>query len=376
MEDFKDILLGGLLGYFLTRKEHFEKLKKMGIDFTENFTTKPFDLTQARDKEEVKENGNYIYVLYLDGEATIILNEPNNKEIELKENLEIKTPFYRFFLTNSAQPGKKLKLLIGRAGYETNLAIANLIEAIKNLTSNLTPEKQGIPLFWSIFDKNIINFLTSVDSGGDISLTNATGEVYTKQYSLKLTTPATTNGKAKIYVHLPVGFLSAFKKLRLSFKTKFMNLGAGALYVKLSGKNNPKEIAAGIAIQLDLGSSSGSDIFYINENNSWVSTLLMPPGNSNTWTKQWNEVILELDLENYVYGYCAVNYKSLEMQNKNFYVADTEDLTTLLLEIWLQTYEDASRQVLLSDIELKGYEYTTTQGILNPAPVAPTIIIG
>ena len=63
--------------------------------------------------ELIQITGSYVYVLVQTGSVTIILNELEGDPIDLLKFRAIKAPFYRFFLTNTAQSGTSIKLAIG-----------------------------------------------------------------------------------------------------------------------------------------------------------------------------------------------------------------------------------------------------------------------
>ncbi len=75
------------------------------------------DLSTARNgllSEVFNYSGDYMIIYSLSGSAEIIFNEPENAPLPLIARTKISTPFYRFFIKNSAQVGKKLTLIIGR----------------------------------------------------------------------------------------------------------------------------------------------------------------------------------------------------------------------------------------------------------------------
>jgi len=77
-----------------------------------------FDLGTARTDEELEIRGDFILVEYLDGDASIKLDNPGHDAIDLTKVKQIKTSpefFEKIYITNTAQSGKTLKLLIGGA---------------------------------------------------------------------------------------------------------------------------------------------------------------------------------------------------------------------------------------------------------------------
>ena len=73
-----------------------------------------FSLSTARVNEEIKIQGDVIFVddMTLNAVATIRLNEFNNDALSLKLGKTITASFYRFFLTNTAQSGCSISLII------------------------------------------------------------------------------------------------------------------------------------------------------------------------------------------------------------------------------------------------------------------------
>lgn len=80
------------------------------------FDTKEFDLGDARDRFEVEIYGDVMFIESIDGTATLFLNEEDSKELTCYTGRKIYQDFYRFFISNTAQAGKTLKLIIGRDG--------------------------------------------------------------------------------------------------------------------------------------------------------------------------------------------------------------------------------------------------------------------
>jgi len=77
-----------------------------------------FDLGVERKDEELEIRGDFILVEYLDGSASIKLDNPGHDAIDLTKVKQIKTSpefFEKIYITNTAQSGKTLKLLIGGA---------------------------------------------------------------------------------------------------------------------------------------------------------------------------------------------------------------------------------------------------------------------
>ena len=88
--------------------------------YKQNYKVVEKDLSQARDNEEIEEQGEFIIYKFSEAgcSAQIRLNEPNNDVLTLDDRIGvIRSPFYRFFLTNAAQSGKKLTLVVGRGKF-------------------------------------------------------------------------------------------------------------------------------------------------------------------------------------------------------------------------------------------------------------------
>ncbi len=63
------------------------------------------------------DSGSYIKVVSLDGEATLRLDTLGSQEFDLTAVTEFKQLFSQVFITNTAQPGKKLILVLGRGDF-------------------------------------------------------------------------------------------------------------------------------------------------------------------------------------------------------------------------------------------------------------------
>lgn len=93
--------------------------KKDLIEAVEKQELRPYnvlkiDLGTARTNNEFKFKGDTFSVVKLNGEATVRFNEKDNDEYDLTKIQEIIVPFYRFFITNTAQSGKSITISIGR----------------------------------------------------------------------------------------------------------------------------------------------------------------------------------------------------------------------------------------------------------------------
>lgn len=96
-----------------------------------------YHLDEARTNERISgfpENGDCILVLSLDGSATIKLNTPSGFAFDLETYERIRHPFEDLYLTNTAQVGKTLELLIGKGGWgkERTIPQIDLVGLIAN----------------------------------------------------------------------------------------------------------------------------------------------------------------------------------------------------------------------------------------------------
>lgn len=107
-----------------------EKLEALKSGYVQLFTPYTIDLSTARTKEEFLEEGDTILIQRLDGTASIYPSSKNHPEIQLQFTRKINTPFDRFYLTNTAQTGKTLQILIGRdAGFlASGLEVVGLVD--------------------------------------------------------------------------------------------------------------------------------------------------------------------------------------------------------------------------------------------------------
>ncbi|MFZ2148841.1 MAG: hypothetical protein WAV28_16630 [Sedimentisphaerales bacterium] len=81
-----------------------------------NYQKKRIDLTLARTNEQFFLAGAYLCVEDVSDTAvtaTIRLNKDSNDELDLVNGVEIETLFGQFYITNAAQPGEWLDLIIG-----------------------------------------------------------------------------------------------------------------------------------------------------------------------------------------------------------------------------------------------------------------------
>lgn len=93
-----------------TLKQTLEELKGKRVKY---YTILNYTLDAARSNEPLFIAGSYIYVLVLDGTAKVKLNEISGDDIDLFKYRQIASPFYRIFLTHTAQATKVLSLAVG-----------------------------------------------------------------------------------------------------------------------------------------------------------------------------------------------------------------------------------------------------------------------
>jgi hypothetical protein len=120
-------MVDGILGDWKLDQEKLEALKS---GYVQLFTPYTIDLSTARTKEEFLEEGDTILIQRLDGIASIYPSSRNHPEIQLQFTRKINTPFDKFYLTNTAQTGKTLQILIGRdAGFlASGLEVVGLVD--------------------------------------------------------------------------------------------------------------------------------------------------------------------------------------------------------------------------------------------------------
>lgn len=105
--------------------ETFASALKRHTEKTEWLERREIKLDTARDAGEISnippfghESGNYIKVKSLNGEASLRLDTLGSEEFDLSEQSEMRQLFHQLFITNTAQSGKKLVLVLGRGDFE------------------------------------------------------------------------------------------------------------------------------------------------------------------------------------------------------------------------------------------------------------------
>lgn len=155
------------------------------------------DLSQARSNYELQMSGDFIYG-YAGTDAaaniSIRLNEISNDEMPLNTQRFVSSPFYRFFVTNTAQAGKTLTLAIStfdkdffECGDFTSGDIAT-IGLVSEVTLNkrlqrqdyITPDQEKFDSWFSL-DGKIVSFpstIYTVPSGKNLFLFASEAQFY------------------------------------------------------------------------------------------------------------------------------------------------------------------------------------------------------
>ncbi|MBA7627718.1 hypothetical protein ES703_35185 [subsurface metagenome] len=104
--------------------EAFAEAQKKYIDKIEWLEARELNLGTARNGKAVDgippmgyESGNYIKVVSLEGKATLMLDTLGSQEFDLTKVTEYKQLFHQVFVSNAAQTGKKLVLILGRGDF-------------------------------------------------------------------------------------------------------------------------------------------------------------------------------------------------------------------------------------------------------------------
>lgn len=101
-----------------------------------------YDLTTAQTDLKVDKPGDFLLVELITGTVTVKFNEKENPAASLNRIKEFNTPFDRFYLTWSAQPGKTLILTVGRSA--AFIAKATQQVAIVDFSgADITPAGEG-----------------------------------------------------------------------------------------------------------------------------------------------------------------------------------------------------------------------------------------
>ena len=110
-----------------------------------NYRIKEIDLSTARVNQEIQISGDFIAVLETSGTCKIRINEQISPSIDLRKIQTITTPYYRLYVTNSAQTTglHKVVLLLG-----TNASFAfterkSCIETIEFISNHILTQATG-----------------------------------------------------------------------------------------------------------------------------------------------------------------------------------------------------------------------------------------
>lgn len=175
-----------------------DNLKQMIDDLrgkrVKNYTILTFPLDVARANEPVIIAGSYIYVLTLDGTAKIKLNEIIGDDIDLFKYRQIGSPFYRLFLTHTAQATKVLSIAIGVTSEAFSISDFQSPD-MAAMASDISDLKKS----------NAYNYGTQIAKSNEISLgtviihTVSAGKVFLLEYwSLQGDTSA--SGQVRMFV--------------------------------------------------------------------------------------------------------------------------------------------------------------------------------
>ena len=84
-------------------------------------------LDEARSHELViEQNCSFILPVFMSGDAYIRFNRPIGQSIKLMKNVMLKFPISKIYISNDAQPGKEIQLILGTPGFD--------IKPIENVT--------------------------------------------------------------------------------------------------------------------------------------------------------------------------------------------------------------------------------------------------
>ncbi len=93
-----------------------EKLQDQVSRDWENYRKNRFDLTTARADELVNMSGDFFYIEGASSEAalaTVKFNRNTNETLAIKQGTTIKTVFKSFYLSNTAQAGQWIDVILG-----------------------------------------------------------------------------------------------------------------------------------------------------------------------------------------------------------------------------------------------------------------------
>lgn len=212
-------------------KQVLDEIKKQRIKL---YHILSFPLDTARNNEEIGITASYIYVMALDGTASIRLNELGEDSIDLFKNRQIIAPFYRLCLTNTAQVGKTLQLAIGvksewfsvedytapdlalMAGYteelRNNFSYNYGTQIAKSNTANnatviIHTVTAGKTFLLEFFDLDVIGGSLTGTGIGTLTITDAAD---VSQYDLStihlLTSNSSSHNNSELRLSIPAGY--------------------------------------------------------------------------------------------------------------------------------------------------------------------------
>jgi len=170
------------------------------------------DLGTARSNVEVPWGGDYVLVENIDGELDIRFNRVNASLIELDKIRRVYTPFYRAYLTNSAQAGCTATIYIGKETiFEalTDLFLAAIMEVKSKtvLNAKATTGAGSTVDLAHIFDKHTWQMtLTGSPTGVDVTLQGSIDD--SNWFELDRTT--STSAEMRHVVNKPVRYVRGY----------------------------------------------------------------------------------------------------------------------------------------------------------------------
>lgn len=117
--------------------------KKLGVILEKEldwYEFKDFDLVDARQDNEVKNfpaGGNILIPITLTGTAQVAFDRPTSHSFELSQYEPLRLRFTKFYLSNSAQAGKTLRLLVGNGDFELDKKVTEPVDIQAQLRSEV-----------------------------------------------------------------------------------------------------------------------------------------------------------------------------------------------------------------------------------------------
>lgn len=113
---------------------HGDQIKRVEEQEFIPYNKLEIDLGTARTNSEFNFKGDRFFVIRNDGIATVRFNEKYNDDLDLTIINTVVVPFYRFFITNTTQSGKKLIVAVGReAAFEPKIS-PQMMVTVKDIT--------------------------------------------------------------------------------------------------------------------------------------------------------------------------------------------------------------------------------------------------